>query len=68
MIEIVLSVCMLGESERCKDVKLTYFAESVNTQQCMFNGQLEIAKWIEAHPKWTIKKWYCGERREVADL
>jgi hypothetical protein len=35
MIEIVLSVCMLGQPEHCQDVHLTYMAESVTPFQCM---------------------------------
>jgi hypothetical protein len=68
MIEIVLSVCMLADPAKCKDVHLSYAAESTNItpQQCMMNGQPEIAKWSEGNPNWQIQKWRCGAPRALA--
>jgi len=63
MIEIVLSVCMVLEPERCKDVQLTYMAENVTPFQCMRYGQPEIAKWLESNPKWAVTRWKCGQAR-----
>jgi hypothetical protein len=68
MIEIVLSVCMIDAPERCKDVRLSYMADSVTPQQCMMYGQAEIAKWFEGHPNWKIMKWTCGEPKQVAKI
>lgn len=66
MIEIVISVCSIVQGATCKDVRLTYMAESVTPQQCMMYGQIEIAKWAEGHPNWKIHKWSCGEARQIA--
>ena len=52
MIEIVLSVCMLADPAKCKDVHLSYAAESTNItpQQCMMNGQpVDISLNIEVN-------------------
>lgn len=58
-------VCLVQEPSTCKDVKLSYMAQSALTpQQCMMYGQGEIAKWMEGHPKWAIRKWKCQTPRE----
>lgn len=68
MIEIVLSVCMLADPSRCKDVHLSYMAEGqgVTPHQCMLYGQSEIAKWSEGNPNWRLQKWTCGTPRSYA--
>lgn len=59
MIELLLSVCLIDEPRRCKEVNLTYTADAVTPHQCMMFGQAEIAKWSAGHPKWRIEKWKC---------
>lgn len=68
MIEIVMLVCMLADPAKCKDVHLSYVAESTNVtpQQCMMNGQVEMAKWAEGNPNWAIQRWRCGAPRAMA--
>lgn len=68
MIEIVLSVCMLADPGRCKDVHLTYMAEAqaITPHSCMMYGQSEIAKWTEGNPNWAIQRWTCGVPRALA--
>lgn len=68
MIEIVLSVCMLADPSRCKDVHLSYMAEGqgVTPHQCMLYGQSEIARWSEGNPNWKLQKWSCGTPRSYA--
>ena len=68
MIEIVLLVCMLADPGKCKDVRLTFAVESITVtpQQCMVNGQTEIAKWAEYNPNWSVQKWRCGMPHAVA--
>lgn len=68
MIEIVVSVCLIADPEKCRDVHLSYMAEAqaVTPQQCMMYGQSEIAKWAEGNPKWRVSRWTCGVPREFA--
>lgn len=68
MIEIILSVCWLGDVQRCKDVTLSYLDDAVTVHACMLYGQSEIAKWTEGHPKWTVQRWSCGMARQVARI
>lgn len=66
MVEIVLSICLIATPANCKDVALTYMAGSITPQQCMFRGQAEIAKYLQGHPKWRVKKWTCGRPGQLA--
>lgn len=68
MIELVLSVCFVADVHRCKDVHLTYVAETVSMHECMMYGQNEIAKWSEGNPNWRVQKWSCGSPRQVAKI
>jgi hypothetical protein len=70
MLELVVAVCMVDQPSRCKDVHLNFEAEAANVtpQQCMMNGQFEMAKWVGDHPNWVIQKWTCGVAGQVAKL
>ena len=60
MLELVVSVCMISEPARCKDVRLNFIEQTVTPHECFFNGQIEIAKWSESHPGWQVAKWGCA--------
>ncbi|HEX2840282.1 hypothetical protein [Hyphomicrobium sp.] len=68
MLELIVSVCLLEDHARCKDVSLTYMAESVTPMQCMMQSPAEIAKWAEANPKWYAKKWSCRPAGRYAKI
>lgn len=70
MLEILASVCLTADPGKCKDVHLTFIAESQNVtqQQCFQFGQIELAKWTAGHPDWRIAKWSCRPAREVANI
>jgi hypothetical protein len=55
MLELVVTVCLLEDHSRCKEVSLTYMAESTTPMQCMMLSPVEIAKWTEGHPKWFAR-------------
>lgn len=68
MIELVMSVCLIAEPQRCKDVTLNFEADNETPMQCNLFGQPEMAKWINAHPKWRILKWRCQPAGQVAKI
>ena len=68
MIELLATVCLITTPAQCKDVHLSYTADSVTPHQCMMFGQAELAKWSEGHPKWRIEKWKCQKPGEVAKI
>ena len=59
MLELLVSVCLLSDPTRCKDVSLVYSDERLTPMQCLMGAQPEIAKWIEAHPQWALRRWTC---------
>lgn len=59
MIAIVVSICSIVQGAQCREIDLTFLEEQFTPQQCMFYGQVEIAKWQESHPNWRIHGWKC---------
>jgi len=66
MIEVVAMVCFISDPNKCKDVHLSFVAQSITPQQCMMYGQMELAKWTEGNPNWTIRKFTCGRAGRFA--
>lgn len=59
MLELIVSVCLISDPSRCREVSLAYAEESVTPMQCIMGAQVEIAKWIEGHPEYALKRWTC---------
>jgi hypothetical protein len=36
--------------------------------QCMMRAQPEIAKWVDEHPRWTVKRWSCRPAGKFAKI
>ena len=68
MIQIVALVCTFQAPLRCKDVNLTFLAESVTPFQCFHYGQVELAKWAAEHPMWRVARFRCGRAGTVAKI
>ena len=68
MLELVVSVCLITDLSRCKDVSLTYSAEDMTLYQCMMMSPVEIAKWSEGHPNWVAKRWTCRPAGQIANI
>lgn len=66
MIVLVLLVCLAGDAQTCKDVHLSYSAQSVTLMQCLMGGQAQIAQWSNGHPKWRVKRWKCTHVSQLA--
>lgn len=65
MIELLFVSCLSVDPARCQDRSLLF--SDVNMMACMVHGQQELAKWLESHPKETVREWKCrsADRREV---
>jgi len=68
MIELLATVCLIATPGQCKDVHLTYAADSITPHQCMMFGQAELAKWSVGNPKWRIDRWKCQRAGEIAKI
>lgn len=70
MIEVAAIVCLLNTPSHCKNISLPFDAEieSITPNMCLMNGQIELSKWANEHPNWTITKWACRKPGQSADL
>jgi hypothetical protein len=59
MVELLVSVCLLSDPSRCKDVSLVFAEEGMSHMQCMMGAQPHIARWIDNNPQWALKRWTC---------
>lgn len=64
MIELAFTVCLIAASDTCTEKRLL-FAETMTPMQCLTGAQVELAKWSEAHPKWRITRWKCGNASAI---
>lgn len=64
MLEMILTVCLIDNPARCKDVHLN---SAANYSQCM-NDQPSMAKWVGDNPNWVIKSWHCNGAKQEATL
>ncbi|MFN3526111.1 MAG: hypothetical protein ACK4YU_08465 [Paracoccus sp. (in: a-proteobacteria)] len=67
MIELFFVTCLIGQPDRCKDNSLL-FEEQNGLFSCMLQGQNELARWSQHHPRERVREWKCryagvGERR-----
>jgi hypothetical protein len=57
-IELVITVCAIGQPAQCEDRYLQYVsAESL--RQCAMAAPPYIAQWIGQHPRWRAVRWHC---------
>lgn len=69
MIEVIALACTVMAPLQCKNVKLSFAADTVTPQQCMMYGQFELAKWTVDHPGWMIARGFkCGPAGRYANL
>lgn len=57
MIELVFIACLASSENDCQQQSLLY--TDMSPTACMMAAQPELAKWVEAHPKFRIAKWRC---------
>ena len=59
MIAIVISACLIGNPNVCKDYRVP-LAAHIDAKRCLFQAQPHLPKWAEQHPNWEIKSWRCA--------
>lgn len=68
MLELALVACLADDLTRCKDVALIFSEESVTPMQCLMGAQPQIARYVEEHPRWVVKKWSCRPAGRIAKI
>ena len=59
MIAIVISACLVGDPNVCKDYRIP-LALNVDPRHCMSDAQPHFAAWAGQHPGWRIVRWRCA--------
>jgi hypothetical protein len=59
MIAIVISACLVGDPNVCKDYRIP-LALNVDSRHCMMDAPPHFARWAESHPGWRIVRWRCA--------
>jgi hypothetical protein len=60
LIALVLTVCLASAPSSCKEER-PFFDGSLLT--CATQGQMLAARWIAAHPAYTLNRWRCEANR-----
>lgn len=62
MLELVIAACLANAPVygACRDFSLLYDPQEVSLMMCVAGGQVEIARWQQAHPGWNVTRWRCG--------
>ena len=58
ILELAFVVCSTTSPIHCEEKSLL-FTDEISVFACTMGAMPQLAKWIEEHPKWQIKKWKC---------
>lgn len=56
---LVMKVCLASNPSYCKDESIRFEGSVPLPYECSRVGMVELAKWSEDHPNWTIQKFKC---------
>jgi hypothetical protein len=66
-IDLILTVCLLADPQKCRTEHL-YFESRGSLTQCMFLAPPEIAKWTAEHPAHKVVRWRCAYPDKERDI
>jgi hypothetical protein len=66
MVELVISMCLLDNSNKCREEHLTFSDVSLIT--CAISGQAQFANYMELRPRWYVKRWTCEPAGRFAKI
>lgn len=64
IVELLITACLIGTPDKCKDVSLLAPEEEINELQCFQRAPVAVAAWNDSNPKYYIKKWGCHKKIE----
>jgi hypothetical protein len=59
MLELVVTLCLHADHNRCHEKSFLYLVEGMTPYSCMMGSPPQIAKELEANPKEFVKRWTC---------
>lgn len=57
MIELLFVACVSLPHSECEERSMIF--TDISPMTCMMGAQPELAKWIAAHPNYTVSRWQC---------
>lgn len=63
MIELLFVTCLSAAPDQCQSRSLL-FTEDIGLMTCMVQGQAQIARWLESHPRDELREWKCQMARQ----
>lgn len=66
MVELIVSLCLLGNPQKCHEEALTFAETPILT--CMVAGQAQVATYMERRPRWFVKRWSCQPAGKFAKI
>lgn len=58
MVELVLLACLIKDPQRCETFRIP-FAQEMQTMQCVWQSQMQVAVWVGNHPDWVVRRVSC---------
>ena len=68
MIQLLMTVCAAASPYHCKEEAMVFAEPGLTAYMCVLKGQLEIAKWSEQHPGWTVRRYSCTRAGQFATI
>jgi hypothetical protein len=59
---LVLVFCLIGSPSSCIEQRPQL--EPMTKMACLIEGQRYAADWLAEHPKWTLERWRCEDKRQ----
>jgi len=57
MIELVFVVCLVTDPAKCEEKGILLSHDSA--YHCLLESSLQLSRWTNKHPGWTISKFSC---------
>jgi hypothetical protein len=58
VVELVVIACLLKDPHHCEAFHAP-FAAAMQGPQCVWQSQIQAARWAGEHPTWVIKRVSC---------
>ena len=60
MFFLFVTFCLVSDPSKCIDKDFTFEGPPPTPQQCIMNGQKEMAKYVVEHPGWRVSRFKCS--------
>jgi len=58
MVELVVFACLIAQPQHCESFHIPFDREMA-TPTCVWQSQINAAKWAGEHPQWIVKRLSC---------